>query len=63
MIDPSFNMKFLLQFLEAGNHSLSVLAFTPTIEDDGKFLTCRSENPFIPESSIEDKWRLLVHCE
>lgn len=40
-----------------------MLSFTPTVEDDGKLLTCRSENPFIPESSIEDKWRLVVHCE
>lgn len=51
------------QFTETGNQSLSVLTFTPSVEDDGQFLTCRSENPFIPHSSIEDKWRLVVHCE
>lgn len=50
-------------FSESGNQSLSVLTVTVTSEDDGKYLTCRAENPFVPESSIEDKWRLVVHCE
>lgn len=26
-------------------------------------MSCRSENPFVAESSIEDKWRMVVHCE
>lgn len=51
------------QFSESGNQSSSVLTITPTREDDGKHLTCRAENAFVPESSIEDKWRLVVHCE
>lgn len=50
------------QFSESGNQSSSVLTITPTREDDGKHLTCRAENAFVPESSIEDKWRLVVHC-
>ncbi|XP_055525427.1 hemicentin-1 [Wyeomyia smithii] len=48
-------------FAETGNQSLSVLSFTPAVEDDGKYLTCRAENPLIPDSAIEDKWRLVVH--
>lgn len=51
------------QFTESSNQSLSVLSLSPTREDDGKWLICRSENPFVPHSSIEDKWRLVVHCE
>jgi hypothetical protein len=51
-----------LQYSESNNQSLSVLTFIPTIDDDGKYLTCKAENPFIPESGIEDKWRLVVHC-
>lgn len=45
------------------NKSLSVLTYIPSMEDDGKYLTCRSENTFIENSAIEDKWRLVVHCE
>ncbi|XP_052899973.1 hemicentin-1 [Anopheles moucheti] len=48
-------------FSETGNQSLSVISYTPTVDDDGKYLTCRAENPLIPDSAIEDKWRLVVH--
>ena len=54
---------FLQKFSETGNQSLSVLTFIPVVDDDGKYLTCRAENPFIPDSAIEDKWRLVVHCK
>lgn len=42
---------------------MSILRFTPTIEDDGKYLTCRAENPAIPDSALEDKWRLDVQYQ
>lgn len=45
------------------NQSLSVLTFTPAIDDDGKHLSCRSSNPHIKDSTIEDKWQLVVHCK
>lgn len=48
-------------FSEKNNQSTSVLTFVPVIEDDGKYLTCRAENPSIPDSALEDKWRLNVH--
>lgn len=51
------------QFSETENQSLSILTFVPTVEDDGKYLTCRAENPSIPNSAIEDKWRLVVQCK
>nr|CAI5829045.1 unnamed protein product [Callosobruchus analis] len=54
---------FLFQFSEKNNHSLSILTFVPVIDDDGKYLTCRAENPSIPDSALEDKWRLNVHCK
>lgn len=41
----------------------SVLSYVATIEDDGKHLTCRAENPIVPDSALEDKWRLVVHCK
>ncbi|ERL85567.1 hypothetical protein D910_02986, partial [Dendroctonus ponderosae] len=49
-------------FAEQNNQSLSILNFVPVIDDDGKYLTCRAENPTIPDSALEDKWRLNVHC-
>lgn len=42
---------------------VSLLQFTPTVEDEGKFLVCRAENPKLPEASIEDRWKLRVHCK
>uniref|UniRef100_A0A336M8W5 CSON013841 protein n=1 Tax=Culicoides sonorensis TaxID=179676 RepID=A0A336M8W5_CULSO len=47
-------------FSEQGNQSLSVLTFTPVMDDDGTYLTCRAENPIIPDSAMEDKWRLNI---
>ncbi|XP_018350424.1 PREDICTED: protein turtle-like [Trachymyrmex septentrionalis] len=37
------------------------LQFTPTVEDEGKFLVCRAENPKLPDASIEDRWKLKVY--
>uniref|UniRef100_A0A1I8NIL5 Ig-like domain-containing protein n=1 Tax=Musca domestica TaxID=7370 RepID=A0A1I8NIL5_MUSDO len=55
--------KLTKNFNEPDNQSLSILTFTPTREDDGKYLTCRAENQFIEGSAIEDKWRLVVHYQ
>ncbi|XP_020300432.1 hemicentin-1-like isoform X1 [Pseudomyrmex gracilis] len=48
-------------FADNSNVTRSVLSYVPTIEDDGKFLTCRAENPVVPNSALEDKWHLLVY--
>lgn len=45
------------------NVTTSTLTFTPVSEDNGKYLSCRAENPAIPVSGIEDGWRINVHCE
>ncbi|KAL6432586.1 hypothetical protein ACFW04_006862 [Cataglyphis niger] len=45
------------------NQTLSILSFVPTIEDDGKYLTCRAENLAISDSALEDKWRLDVQYQ
>ena len=43
--------------------SKSVLRFTPTMEDDGRYLTCRAENEALHNAVMEDQWELQVHCE
>ncbi|XP_071868326.1 neural cell adhesion molecule 1 isoform X1 [Bombus fervidus] len=48
-------------FADSPNITRSVLSYVPTMEDDGKYLICRAENPVVPNSALEDKWRLLVH--
>ncbi|XP_076392200.1 neural cell adhesion molecule 2 isoform X1 [Megachile rotundata] len=48
-------------FADSPNITKSILSYVPTMEDDGKYLTCRAENPVVPESALEDKWRLLVY--
>lgn len=51
------------QFPPENNQSLSILSYVPSIDDDGKYLTCRAENPAIPDSIKEDKWRLDVQYQ
>ncbi|XP_012285308.1 hemicentin-2 [Orussus abietinus] len=55
--------KMVQNFPPENNQSLSILTFIPAIEDDGKNLKCRAENPAIPDSALEDKWRLDVQYQ
>ena len=36
--------------------------FLPVSEDDGTFLICKSENPLITNSAVEDQWKITVKC-
>ncbi|GFY52713.1 ig-like domain-containing protein [Trichonephila inaurata madagascariensis] len=49
------------EVVTGGNATVSMFFFTPTPEDHGHYVTCRAENPLIPGSDIEDKWKMEVH--
>nr|XP_023021733.1 hemicentin-1 [Leptinotarsa decemlineata] len=44
-----------------GNTTTSTLSFIPKKEDDGKYLSCRSENKMVSSESLEDGWKLEIH--
>ncbi|KAG5672457.1 hypothetical protein PVAND_002584 [Polypedilum vanderplanki] len=44
-----------------GNLTRSILTYTPTLEDQGKYLSCRAEQTLIPESGIEQGFKLDIH--
>ena len=46
-----------------GNVTLSIINYVPSVRDAGKYMSCRAENAEIPDSSMEDGWKLEIHCE
>ncbi|KAI1287422.1 Neural cell adhesion molecule 2 [Halotydeus destructor] len=44
-----------------GNVTTSIVSFTPTADDNGKYLSCRAENQLIVGSAVEDGITLEVH--
>lgn len=45
------------------NITISVLTFVPTVEDDGRILGCRAQNPKVPGLFLEHFQNISVHCE
>ena len=54
---------FHIQTSPDGNVSMSTLSFMPTVLDAGSQLVCRAGNPGLADSTLEDSWKLEVHCE
>ncbi|KAL0895212.1 hypothetical protein ABMA27_013650, partial [Loxostege sticticalis] len=42
------------------NLTVSVLSFVPTLDDDGKPITCRADNPNVTSLSLETSWTISV---
>ena len=46
-----------------GNVTVSTLSLVPSVRDAASRLVCRSGVMGLPESTLEDTWKLEVHCE
>ncbi|XP_003707375.2 nephrin isoform X2 [Megachile rotundata] len=57
----SKQLKRTIKNFQEDGTSVSVLQWTPSIEDEGKFLVCRATNPKLQEAGIEERWKLKVH--
>lgn len=45
------------------NLTVSSLIFNPSKHDNQRNLSCRGDNPQVPDSVLEDSWILDIHCE
>lgn len=45
------------------NVTVSILNFVPSVEDNGKTLLCRAENPNVSGLFLEDSWNMSVLCK
>ncbi|XP_071749821.1 contactin-6 isoform X1 [Lepeophtheirus salmonis] len=41
--------------------STTIVSFVPDKSDQGRFLTCRAENPHLPNAAVETQWKIEVH--
>ena len=43
--------------------SKSTLRYVPSVDDNGRYLTCRAENDALKNEAMEDQWTIQVHCK
>ncbi len=41
----------------------AVTRYSPLAADSGEFLACRASNRLLPDTTLEDQWKLDVHCK
>lgn len=58
-----YKTKLFLQVSVDGNTTISTLRYSPTVSENNKSLKCRSENPNLPGSVIENFITLEVSCK
>ena len=58
-----FTVWNILQTSPDGNVTLSILNYVPSIRDAGKYIACRAENSELPDATLEDGWKLEIHCK
>ncbi|KAG1709800.1 Neural cell adhesion molecule 2 [Nymphon striatum] len=46
---------------ESYTTTIGSLTFVPTLQDNGKYLSCRASNAAISQSAIEDGWKIIVY--
>lgn len=51
----------IIQTSSDGNLTRSILTYIPVLDDQGKYLSCRAEQSLIPESGIEQGFKLDIH--
>lgn len=51
------------QVTNVGNATSSIATLILAASDDGKDLTCRATNPYIPGAIVEDRRTLSVSCK
>lgn len=45
------------------NRTVSMVEFEPGVEDHGKLITCRAENPNVTGLFLEETWKIDVVCK
>ena len=58
-----FTVWNIFQTSPDGNVTLSILNYVPSIRDAGKYMACRAENSELPDATLEDGWKLEIHCK